>query len=691
MAVNIQHDRWSVSAADFAVRVIVPDLKGFFDNLPLIKGGPKARSLVIEPGTRALVIDEGMLVGEVPAGSYTLESFVQRLQFWRNKQTTVFLVRAEDVPLSSTFKNVPCLESVCFDLSCQWTVQINNILEFMDNLMGARESLSIAELLSLLTPMVQQAVYATVGRHSFDDVHSPTLVGFLNDGLRAEIDVKFQRYGLDFVDLQTVQATCDDGGLQERKGDMWLASRETQLQRAASEVENDQLSAQLHDIRGKVPLRKQLRDAVSSDKLNNLQSSEDFADALLEIDKGKLLRKEERDSLIAAFEARKDDRENLREHLLATIDLQREQELDELRVELDHAVRHKSLEKEIELARLSQTKEAQEWRHELEREKEQATHRRQQKADSVKARWERVREVRQEKRDDSWETILHDQKMEEVRADLEVAKADRARKVALIQSELKSRLESDKLEVQNRQQEWELEFQDKKSTSKIDKLQRVQDMNAQLAERQQKMQVEMENLKADSASKRELERINAMSNLSTEALVATANADNAALLADLKKHEATQDAVKVQASANPSAELNKERLRMYEKMNETERSKADAIAEAYKTAMLAQQGDVGQMIGGLAQAATPSAPAGSPPLASATETWHVSLNGQQSPPLQFGQVQHYIQTGQVNASTMVWKTGMADWMSANQVPELATLLTPSGGPSPMPDPGAPPG
>jgi hypothetical protein len=37
----------------------------------------------------------------------------------------------------------------------QWTVQINSILEFMDNLMGARESLSIAELQNLLTPMFQ--------------------------------------------------------------------------------------------------------------------------------------------------------------------------------------------------------------------------------------------------------------------------------------------------------------------------------------------------------------------------------------------------------------------------------------------------------------------------------------------------------------------------------------------------------
>ena len=703
MSVNLQHDRWSVSETEFAVKVMVPDLKGFFDKLPVIGGAPKARSLVIEPGTRALVIDDGILVGEVPPGEYTLESFVDRLQFWQKKQTTIFLTRCEEVPVESYAPNVPCLDSVCFDVSYRWTVQINNVLSFMENLMGARESISIVELDELLSPVVGQAVYTTIGQCSYDEVRYPDFVTRLADGIRSRSDVKLQRWGLDFIDLQTADCSCDDGGQEERKGEQWLALREVQLQRAASDVESNELSAQLDNIRSKVPLRKELREAVSSDRLNKIHSEEDFANVLLDIDKGKLLRKDERDALIAAYKERKEDREQLRDHLLATMDIHREQELQELRVELDHAIRQKSLEKEIELARLSNTQEAEQWRHELEREKEEATHRRQQKYENVKARWERVRGARQQKRDDSWEAVLHDQKMEEVRADLDVAKADRARKVALIQSELNSQLESEKLEVQKRQQKWELEFQDKKSSSQMDKLQRLQEMNAQFAERQQKMQIELENLKADSASKRELDRIGAMGSLSTEALVATAGAENAALLADLKKHEATQDAAKVQATTNPAAELNEERLRMYEKINETERAKAEAIAEAYKTAMQSQQGNVQQMIGGLAQAATPSAaaPAGVPPMPAAApppmpvaETWHVSLNGEQSPALQLAQVQQYIQTGQVNAATMVWKTGMAGWMAAGQVPELAGFL--GGGPAAPPTmtsapPGPPPG
>jgi hypothetical protein len=134
---------------------------------------------------------------------------------------------------------------------------------------------------------------------------------------------------------------------------------------------------------------------------------------------------------------------------------------------------------------------------------------------------------------------------------------------------------------------------------------------------------------------------------------------------------------------------------MYERMNETERAKADAIAEAYKAAMQTQHSSVNQMIGGLSQAATPVAavpiqPWGTPPPMPVAEVWYVSLNGQQSPPLQLAQVQQYVQSGHVNSATMVWKNGLPAWAPAGQVPQLAALFgSPSVTLPPMP-PGPPP-
>ncbi|MFM7072272.1 MAG: GYF domain-containing protein [Planctomycetota bacterium] len=709
MSVSLEQNRWSVKGWDFAARVIVPDLPGFFAKLPSL---PKGRTLIVEPGTRALVIDSGLVLGEAGPGEYTLETFLERLQFWRNKQATVILTRCEDVPIQAEAKGVPCLEAVSFDVSYRWTVQVVDVLPFLDNLFGARDVMTLSDLAGLISPIVDQAVRDAIGQHAYDIVAGPDFASQLRTAVLARVAPKLQRYGLSLNDIQHAQLVGNDGGLAARRGELWLTAREQQLRQAAMTLENTELAAKADDMGRKVELRKVLRDTVAQDELNKIGTKEDFERRILTIDRDRLLRNEERESLVAAYEERKADREGLRGHLLATIDLQRERELDELRIEIEFASRMITLNKELELNRLNRTVEAEQWRDELEREKAEAVHRREQKHEGVRARWARIREARQQRRDDSWETLLHEQRTDGVQGELDAARAERQRLLALRQAELEGRLAAERLEVQKRQEQWELEHKNQRSSSQLERLQRVQEMNAQFAERQQRLQLEIENAKSDSASKRDLERIQAMSSLSTEAMIATSGAANASLLADLKKHEATQDAVKTQAAIQPATQLNEERLRLYEKLNETERAKADAIAEAYKMAMQAQQGSVQQMIGGLAQAARPLAPypvvsgpflsavppappyvaaSPTPPPLPTAEPWHVSFHGQQSPPMPFAQVHHYIQAGQVTRDTLVWRAGMATWLPAGQTPELSHIFS-AGGPPPLPGaPAAPSG
>jgi hypothetical protein len=692
MPAPIKHDRWSVSANDYAVRVAIPDLRGFFDSIPLLSVLAKPKTLVIEPGTRALLVDQGVLIGEIPAGSYTFESFTERLQFWRDKQVTVFITRSEDIAINSQLNGVPCLDNVCFDVKARWMLQMHDVLPFLLNLMGAKEQMSLQDLVTLVHPIVNQAIRTTVGSLPFDAVRSPNFTQLLTDSVRDAVSVKLQRYGLKFIEFQAVTVSCNDEGQSERQGELWLKRREAELTRAANEIENEGLQVKLEDTQAKVAIREQLRRAVSSDELNKLRSREDFEAAIFDIDKGRLLRKEERDNLLSAFEDRKEDRESLRQHLLATIDLQREQELEQLRIQIDFVTRTKALEKEIELTRISQTKDSEAWRYELSKEREQAAHRRDQKMESVKAALDRAREVRRQNRDDSWEKLLFDQRVDLVRGDMEIGQQERKSRLSLMQSELGTRLEHDKLELEKRRTEWELETSQRKSQSQLERLQQVQRMNAEFTERQAKLQVDMENLKADSAGKRELDRLVTLSNLGTDALIAGAGTANAALLADLKKHEMStkRSAEDSEAAREVKARLDEERQRLYDKLNETERAKADAITEAFKLAMQTQSANVNQMIGGLAQVATAGATSAAvnqapPPLVTTAVVWHIAFNGQSSPPLQWHQVQQYIQSGQMTSQTMVWKTGLANWLPAGQVPELAGCF-----PSPPPLAGGPP-
>jgi hypothetical protein len=82
----------------------------------------------------------------------------------------------------------------------------------------------------------------------------------------------------------------------------------------------------------------------------------------------------------------------------------------------------------------------------------------------------------------------------------------------------------------------------------------------------------------------------------------------------------------------------------------------------------------GQM--GAAQAAANAgggAAAMPPPLPTAA-AFHVAINGQQAGPFDMGTLQGQAGSGALKRDSLVWKAGMAQWVKASEVPELAALF-----------------
>jgi membrane protease subunit (stomatin/prohibitin family) len=98
---------------------------------------------------------------------------------------------------------------------------------------------------------------------------------------------------------------------------------------------------------------------------------------------------------------------------------------------------------------------------------------------------------------------------------------------------------------------------------------------------------------------------------------------------------------------------------------------------------------MGQMMAGMMsgmgqqqqQPPAASAPAGPPPLPQAV-SFHVAIGGQQAGPYDLNTLKQYLQSGQINRDTLVWKQGMANWTAAGQVPELSSLFAAT--PPPLP-------
>lgn len=72
-----------------------------------------------------------------------------------------------------------------------------------------------------------------------------------------------------------------------------------------------------------------------------------------------------------------------------------------------------------------------------------------------------------------------------------------------------------------------------------------------------------------------------------------------------------------------------------------------------------------------------------PPLGSAV-SYYVALNGQQAGPFEKAALKQMVTSGQLTRETLVWKSGMSDWMAASTQSDLNDLWTQT--PPPIPQP-----
>jgi hypothetical protein len=89
---------------------------------------------------------------------------------------------------------------------------------------------------------------------------------------------------------------------------------------------------------------------------------------------------------------------------------------------------------------------------------------------------------------------------------------------------------------------------------------------------------------------------------------------------------------------------------------------------------------MGNVFGGMmGQTMTGSAPANAgpgapPPIPNSTPPFFIAVNNQQTGPFEFGLLAGKVRSGELTRESLVWKQGLANWVPAKDVPELAALL-----------------
>ncbi|MFP6617786.1 MAG: GYF domain-containing protein [Pirellulaceae bacterium] len=658
-----QDHRWQVAEHEFAVCKRIDDVKRFWSS----------RQLVVDPGIRALFIEEGQSVGEVGPGSYTLESLGKMLRFWKRQQSAAILTRQEDAILKIKYRSIPTIDGLGVYAAIQVAVQMDDVALFARNLLGARDTFTIDQLKKALNPLIAQVLWESVGRLSITDLTSPETREQLDAAMEQALTISMRRYGIRFVAVQLVHLYHPEyDEHRKEKGQIWLqtqnlenteqqqevASQERLLELKQHEKDHeldvleahldvDREESDLQVSKRRIGVRTEMLAALRSKHGDTIDHKDQMAALLQESNKDKLVRQEEMDELTSLYEQNQDDRDSARQLVINKLIAERDFELAELREALDHQVRLKRLDQEIELAGQTDVKDNLAWQQECERARQESEEHHQQRLVAITQDREQQREQAISYREEEWEALVHQKRLEQIKVDVELAEIDRKKRVQLLATELQYA----ELEAKKHNSEVEAEISKREDLDQLERLQMVQDMNAQTAEREQRMKIELENLQADSAAERELNRINALRDLSSEALIATANSDNAALLADLKKTEAATTG----------------RV-----------DKAEAVADVLKEAMQSQK-EIMQTA--MSQPGS-SMNAGTPPPPVANQ-WSISVNGQIQGPYSDAQMQQYVASGQVTAQTNVWKQSMGQqWLPAAQVPELSHVFASTPPPPP---------
>lgn len=356
--------------------------------------------------------------------------------------------------------------------------------------------------------------------------------------------------------------------VEREKVDQELHKLRDQL---AIESDNMETARQLEQARvfeERAAVRERMRYAVLSEEMDKVLAEDEMAVYLRTIDKDRLIRDDEWETMRRDFAERKEDHNLARAHLLAQLKMEQDFDLRMAQGLRSH---------ELTMDQLGQQRIEQDFRQQTQivLEEEQA----------------------------AWDIRLQEQRNKARRS--EQAADDAARR---------------ERELLDRQQALDLDLQRARTDAEIDRIEREQDQldielglltlekmkaikrkdeeeRALLALRLQREQVEMALRAEQQRHQQELERMQQLGQLSTEALISVSGSEQAALLADLKRTETLKGMTEEQIlalAAEKSPEVaaafqEKYRAMAEGRMSEREKALYERMLEEQKLLARAQQ------------------------------------------------------------------------------------------------------
>ncbi len=594
--VRVEGNGWQARPDEFATSLSVADLEGLF-----------TKRLEVFPGYRALIFQNGRFQGSVPAGEYTLDTFLGKFnRLMRNKNIRVIVTREAELAVDFELSDVLTREFLPLEVELSLGLRIDEPELFAGQLMGSGYAYSVLDLRRLLLPRLRQVLSEHIGARGIRELNAAS-------GLRAELDGVVEQSltrtladnGLALGEIHTVAVghTQFDANNRER-AKAWLEvdQERSRLEhrKALDELYGDEEWRRIAHLETEQQIRAKARD------IEIRSASGEYADRLRRIELLEKIRKADvreavieqgaREELLKLEEEAKRlrlDREDERtgwEHVRKLAEIKRETELSQSRIgqersitlaraELDRERELGRFDHEIAMAAKVDTEEGRRQKAELERKR-------------TKLEFDRNQEIH---------GMRHRLELDAINRQM----MERQREFERVQA-------YQDWVHQKERDEWEDDKKGREDGRKFDKLRKLAELDMQYDEQERKAELhrrDEDRKDKEQAARLERDRIEAMGSLGAEALASMAPSDERArIIADMQRAKGMQNMGEEQilamaAERNPAlVEALKERYRnskdtdlsererqLYDRLLSQQESQQDRVDRAHREAQMGQQ------------------------------------------------------------------------------------------------------
>lgn len=224
--------------AEFARRVDGSELKsgGLLNRLR------QKEQISIEEGTRAALLEDGELVGEIGPGKHKLDSLGEKIKEFRSgKNRTVILVADGNTVITLPINDVRTATDYPVDVTIELVVRIDDPERFFTNLVADRDAVTTETFDQLLGDAVRNELETILSTHEHEELYG-------NRELRAEIqqtvqeqcEAIFTRNGLQLVDIRSFEYQDGQEEVRQEQKEVQIRAEKEDIQDRQAELDRRQ-------------------------------------------------------------------------------------------------------------------------------------------------------------------------------------------------------------------------------------------------------------------------------------------------------------------------------------------------------------------------------------------------------------------------------------------------------------------